>query len=86
MTRRKIGGDNSPPTPHPSEDWDAEADGMPFYIHVPVRRTIMVEQWGMGCPACGDRLSRCPCSKKSICGNLTTKPALFRATHFFKKE
>ena len=24
-------GDNSPPTPHPSEDWDAEADDMPFY-------------------------------------------------------
>ena len=42
-------GDNSPPTPHPSEDWDAEADDMPFYI--PVRRTITVEQWGMRCPA-----------------------------------
>ena len=24
-------GDNSPPTPHPCEDWDAEADDMPFY-------------------------------------------------------
>ena len=31
-------GDNSPPTPHPSEDWDAEADDMPFYI--PVRRKL----------------------------------------------
>ena len=53
-------GDNSPPTPHPSEDWDAEADDMPFYI--PVRRTITVEQWGVRCPACGGRPSRCPCS------------------------
>ena len=53
-------GDNSPPTPHPSEDWDAEADDMPFYI--PVRRTITVEQWGVWCPACGGRPSRCPCS------------------------
>ena len=53
-------GDNSPPTPHPSEDWDAEADDMPFYI--PVRRTITVEQWGVRCPACDDRPSRCPCS------------------------
>ena len=52
--------DNSPPTPHPSEDWDAEADDMPFYI--PVRRTITVEQWGVRCPACGGRPSRCPCS------------------------
>ena len=52
--------DNSPPTPHPSEDWDAEADDMPFFI--PVRRTITVEQRGMGCPACGGRPSRCPCS------------------------
>ena len=32
-------GDNSPPTPHPSEDWDAEADHPPFYI--PVRRTVV---------------------------------------------
>ena len=53
-------GDNSPPTPQPSEDWDAEADDMPFYI--PVRRTITVEQWGVRCPACGGRPSRCPCS------------------------
>ena len=53
-------GDNSPPTPHPSEDWDAEADDIPFYI--PVRKTITVEQWGLRCPACGDRPSRCPCS------------------------
>ena len=53
-------GDNSPPTPHPSEDWDAEADDMPFYI--PVRRTITVEQWGVRCPAYGGRPSRCPCS------------------------
>ena len=53
-------GDSSPPTPHPSEDWDAEADDMPFYI--PVRRTITVEQWGVPCPACGGRPSRCPCS------------------------
>ena len=74
-----------PPTPHPSEDWDAEADDTPVYI--PVRRTITVEQWGMLCPACGGRPSRCPCSyKKCLCGNMTTKPALFRATHFFKKE
>ena len=49
-------GDNSPPTPHVSEDWDAEADDMPFYI--PVRRTITVEQWGVRCPACGGRPSR----------------------------
>ena len=53
-------GDNSPPTPHVSEDWDAEADDMPFYI--PVRRTITVEQRGVRCPACGGRPSRCPCS------------------------
>ena len=53
-------GDNSPPTPHVSEDWDAEADDMPFYI--PVRRTITVKQWGVRCPACGGRPSRCPCS------------------------
>ena len=53
-------GDNSPPTPHPSEDWDAETGDMPFYILV--RRTIMVEQWGMRCPAFGGRPSRCPCS------------------------
>ena len=53
-------GDSSPPTPHVSEDWDAEADDMPFYI--PVRRTITVEQWGVRCPACGGRPSRCPCS------------------------
>ena len=53
-------GDNSPPTPQPSEDWDVEADDMPFYI--PVRRTITVEQWEMRCPACGGRPSRCPCS------------------------
>ena len=53
-------GDNSPPIPHPSADWDAEADDMPFYI--PVRRTITVEQWGMRCHACGGRPSRCPCS------------------------
>ena len=53
-------GDNPPPTPHASEDWDAEADDMPFYI--PVRRAIMVEQWGMRCLACGGRPSRCPCS------------------------
>ena len=53
-------GDSSPPTSHPYEDWDAEADDMPFYI--PVRRTIMVEQWGMRCPACSGRPSRCPCS------------------------
>ena len=45
MTRKKFGGDNSPPIPHVSEDWDAEADDMPFYI--PVRRTITVEQWGV---------------------------------------
>ena len=43
-------GDNSPPTPHPSEDT------------IPVRRTITVEQWGVRCPACGGRPSRCPCS------------------------
>ena len=53
-------GDNTPPTPHPSEDWDEEADDMPFYI--PVRRKIRVEQWGMRCPACGGRPSRCSCS------------------------
>ena len=53
-------GDNSPPKPHPSEDWDAEANYMPFYI--PVRRTITVEQLGVRCPACGGRPSRCPCS------------------------
>ena len=35
-------GDNSSPTPHTSEDWDAEADRPPFYI--PLRRTITVEQ------------------------------------------
>ena len=38
-------GDNSSPTPHPSEDWDAEADHPPFYI--PARRTITVEQWAV---------------------------------------
>ena len=53
-------GDNSSPTPHPSEDWDAEADHPPFYI--PVRRTITVEQWAVRCPACGGCPSRCPCS------------------------
>ena len=53
-------GYNSSPTPHPSEDWDAEADHLPFYI--PVRRTITVEQWAVRCPACGGRPSRCPCS------------------------
>ena len=52
-------GDNPTPTPHASEDWDAEADYMPFYI--PLRRTITVEQWGMRCPACGGCASRCPC-------------------------
>ena len=53
-------GDNSSPTPHPSEDWDAEADHPPF--NIPVRRTITVEQWAVRCPACGGRPSRCPCS------------------------
>ena len=53
-------GDNSSPTPQPSEDWDAEADHPPFYI--PVKRTITVEQWAVRCPACGGRPSRCPCS------------------------
>ena len=53
-------GDNSSPTPHLSEDWDAEADHPPFYI--PVRRTITVEQWDVRCPACSGRASRCPCS------------------------
>ena len=52
--------DNSPPTPHPSEDWDMGADNPPFYV--PVRRTITVEQWAVQCPACGGRPSRCPCS------------------------
>ena len=54
------GGGNPPTTPHASEDWDAEADDMPFYI--PVRGTITIEQWGMRCPASGGRPSRCPCS------------------------
>ena len=53
-------GDNSSPTPQPSEDRDVEADHPPFYI--PVRRTITVEQWAVRCPACGGRPSRCPCS------------------------
>ena len=56
--------DNPSPTPHASEGWDAEADDMPFYI--PVRRTIMVEQWGMQCPACGGRPSRCPRSYRNV--------------------
>ena len=76
-------GDNSSPTPHPSEDWDAEADHPPFYI--PVRRTITVEQWAVPCLWWQTKqmpllLNFC------LCGNITTKPALFRATHFFKKE
>ena len=52
--------EDSSSTPHPSEDWDAEADHPLFYI--PVRRTITVEQWTVRCPACGGRPSRCPCS------------------------
>ena len=52
-------GDNSSPTPHPSEDWDAEVDHPPFYIPV---RTITLDQWDVRCPACGDRASRRPCS------------------------
>ena len=64
MTRRKIGGIIPPPTPHPSEDWDAEADDMPFYI--PVGRTITVEQWGMRCPACGGRPSSIPAPKNKV--------------------
>ena len=57
-------GDNSPPTTRPSEDWDAEADDMPFYI--PVRRTITVEQWGIQCPACGGHPCRCTCSYRNV--------------------
>ena len=33
-------GDNSPPTTHPSADWDAEADDMPFYIPVQLNSRV----------------------------------------------
>ena len=47
-TRRKIGGDKSPPTPLPSEDWNFETDNPLFYI--PIRWIITVQKWGCALP------------------------------------
>ena len=80
-TRRKIGGGIYLPTPLPSEDWDVETDNPLFYI--PIRWIITVEQWG--CNAL-HVAKDAPAPKLCLCGNLTTKPALFRATNFLKKE
>ena len=70
---------NSPPTPHPSADWDAETDNPPFYI--PIRRTITVEQWECGALHVVTAKSDASAPKLCVCGNLTTKLALFRAIH-----
>ena len=87
MPRWRLGrilggmGDKSSPTPLLSEFCDVETNNPLFYI--PIRWTITVEQWG--CNAL-HVANDAPAPKLGLCGNLTTKPALFRADHFFKKE
>ena len=58
----QSGGDSGSEgrTKEVKEDWDAEADQPPFYL--PRERTVSYTSWSVRYPACGGRLSRCPCT------------------------